>query len=219
LQHLCTDGVLHEPDESNLGVDGSQFKGVFMRNLGELYRITGEETYRGAILTNANAVWSRNRNTACAFGSRWVGPFDASGAAQQSSALDALNGALQFDVAGSTYQAENGVLHNLSTESTHPGFHGTGYVAGWNADGRAVDVTVTVVRCIRVKGRDRRAGAELSADRQLEHVGHDGGPTISHSTPAPTSSESRSSRHRASRRPAQPGRSGTSITLTLSNNA
>ncbi len=42
------------------------------------------------------------------------------------------------------YQAENGTLHNLSTESTYSGYHGTGYIAGWDADGQWVDFSVSV---------------------------------------------------------------------------
>ncbi len=41
-------------------------------------------------------------------------------------------------------EAENGTLHNLSTENTHTGYSGTGYVAGWNSDGQYVDVKPTI---------------------------------------------------------------------------
>ncbi len=163
-------GILREPNEPNLGVDGPQFKGIFMRNVYELYNATGEQAYRDAIVTNANAIWSFNRNDANALGGVWAGPFDSADASRQSSALDAMNGAVVFDIAGITYQTEDGALENLSTEAKYAGYHGTGYVAGWNRDGQAVVLTVNVpadglydlvlryaavsqaIRCIRVNG-------------------------------------------------------------------
>jgi predicted alpha-1,6-mannanase (GH76 family) len=42
------------------------------------------------------------------------------------------------------YQAEAGTLHNLSSESIHSGYIGSGYVAGWNSNGQWVDFTVNV---------------------------------------------------------------------------
>jgi predicted alpha-1,6-mannanase (GH76 family) len=139
-------GILREPerDTRNLHETGAQFKGIFVRNLTVLYEATGEQSYRDAILRNADAIWSRSRDASGALGIDWAGPFDLASAARQSSALDALNGALLFDTTGTTYQAENGVLHNLSTEAKYSGFHGSGYVAGWNHDGQAVDIAVTV---------------------------------------------------------------------------
>jgi hypothetical protein len=77
-------------------------------------------------------------------GAHWEGPFDLADAARQTSALDALNAALLFDAPGTDYQAEQGQLQNLSTEAKYAGFHGNGYVAGWNRDGQGVALTVNV---------------------------------------------------------------------------
>jgi hypothetical protein len=44
------------------------------------------------------------------------------------------------------YEAENGTLHNLTTESTNAGYMGMGYIAGWNADGQYVDFSVSVAK-------------------------------------------------------------------------
>ncbi|MNI52284.1 Cycloisomaltooligosaccharide glucanotransferase precursor [compost metagenome] len=41
-----------------------------------------------------------------------------------------------------TYEAEAAVLHSLSTESTHQGYTGKGYISGWNASGKWVDFNV-----------------------------------------------------------------------------
>lgn len=43
-------------------------------------------------------------------------------------------------------QTEDGTLHTLTTESNHSGYRGTGYLAGWNADGQWVDINVNVSR-------------------------------------------------------------------------
>ena len=105
------------------------------------------------------------------FGGLWAGPFDNADACRQSSALDALNASLLFDVPGTGYQAEDAALHDLSTEAKYAGFEGTSYVAGWNRDGQAVTFTVEIdaageydvalryaaaagdaVRCVRLNG-------------------------------------------------------------------
>ena len=44
------------------------------------------------------------------------------------------------------YEAEEGTLHNLGTESIYEGYTGSGYVAGWNQDGQYVDFNVTVAK-------------------------------------------------------------------------
>jgi predicted alpha-1,6-mannanase (GH76 family) len=139
-----TDGVLREPITGEPGVDDPQFKGIFVRNLVQLYQATNESAYRDFILANANSLWSRNRNDSFEFGDHWEGPFDRADATRQSSAQDALNSALLFDTPGTAYQAENGALQKLSTEATHAGFHGSGYVAGWNSDGQGVTLSVNV---------------------------------------------------------------------------
>ena len=105
LQHLTTPpdgsagppGVLVEPRELAAAPgdgDMPQFKGIFVRNLSELYRLTGRPAYRAFILANACSIWDNARNPANQFGLRWTGPFDRADASRQSSALDALNAAL-----------------------------------------------------------------------------------------------------------------------------
>jgi predicted alpha-1,6-mannanase (GH76 family) len=90
-------GVLVEPCEpGNAGCDGdqTQFKGIFTRNLYDLYTRSGRPAYRTFILNNARSIWDNNRNADNQFGLRWTGPFDMADASRQSSALDALNAAL-----------------------------------------------------------------------------------------------------------------------------
>lgn len=90
------DGILHDPREPNLGGDGYQFKGVFVRNLHQLQKATGSPLYKNFLERNGQAVWDRARNEQDnVFTGVWSGPFDPAhaNAATQSSGLDALVGA------------------------------------------------------------------------------------------------------------------------------
>ncbi len=99
-------GILTEPCEADngCGSDGTQFKGIFMRNLGYLYRTlraenkdsSSYERYLQFIVTNADSIWAHNRTSQNQFGLKWAGPVDATDASRQSSALDALNAAIPF---------------------------------------------------------------------------------------------------------------------------
>jgi predicted alpha-1,6-mannanase (GH76 family) len=91
---LAVNGILVEPGEPELGNDGPQFKGIFIRNLRVLYDATREPRYRDFIIASAESIWSRSRGYSDFLGGRWTGPFDKADAARQSSALDALNAAI-----------------------------------------------------------------------------------------------------------------------------
>jgi len=92
-----TPGVLVEPGELQTApTDGDrpQFKGVFVRNLYDLYRQRPRPAYREFILSNARSIWDNNRNGKNQFGLHWGGPFDRADASRQTAALDALNAAV-----------------------------------------------------------------------------------------------------------------------------
>jgi predicted alpha-1,6-mannanase (GH76 family) len=102
LAHLATapdadtPGILIEPGEPGMirrRADGSQFKGIFMRNLHEFHQHSARPAYRDFILRNARSIWANNRNGKDQFGLRWAGPFDSADASRQSSALEALTAA------------------------------------------------------------------------------------------------------------------------------
>jgi len=91
------DGVFIEPacdPTLTCEGDGVQFKGIFVRNLACLYEVRPHAAFKEFLLRQRDALWTRNRNAANQFGSRWSGPFDKAGPGRQSSALDALNGAI-----------------------------------------------------------------------------------------------------------------------------
>ena len=84
-------GILTERCEP-AGCDGdqTQFKGIFVRYLHELYLRGGTPAYRAFLLANADSVWDNARNEADQFGLRWTGPFDQADASRQTSALEVI---------------------------------------------------------------------------------------------------------------------------------
>jgi predicted alpha-1,6-mannanase (GH76 family) len=89
-------GILNEGCEPNCGGDGSQFKGIFMRNLADVAKATNEVRYRQFIAQNADSIWNNARSKNDEIGVAWHGPFDTADASRQSSALDALNAAIPY---------------------------------------------------------------------------------------------------------------------------
>ena len=91
-------GVIHDECEPNCGADGTQFKGVLMRNLVDLQGV-GKGDFRKAINANANSIWENDRtaleNGLNVFSVDWAGPFiQPANASTQSSAMEALVGAV-----------------------------------------------------------------------------------------------------------------------------
>lgn len=90
-------GILTEPGEAGMvgrRGDGSQFKGIFVRNLYDFYLQSRRAEYRDFILQNAQSIWENSRNNKSQFGLCWAGPFDTADASRQSSALEAFNAAV-----------------------------------------------------------------------------------------------------------------------------
>jgi predicted alpha-1,6-mannanase (GH76 family) len=97
MKALAPTGVLQEPCEpNNCGIDGSQFKGIFVRNLLYLHQATGKPEYKDFILKNAETILANNNDSTGKFGLVWLGPFDQADAVRQSSALDAVNAAVSL---------------------------------------------------------------------------------------------------------------------------
>lgn len=93
------DGVFREATECepDCGGDGSQFKGIFVRNLRYLHEAAPRDEFRDAILRNAESIWARNRDEHDRLGIQWVGPASAGlgpNASTHSSALDVLVAAM-----------------------------------------------------------------------------------------------------------------------------
>lgn len=89
--------VLHDPCEPNCGADGSQFKGIFMRNLQKLHEAAPAAEFLKSIAANAASIWAYDRNPANELSTMWSGPFvSPANASTQSSAMDALVAAVAF---------------------------------------------------------------------------------------------------------------------------
>lgn len=88
-------GILHDPCEPDCGADGSQFKGVFARNLQILQKASPEARYKTFLQNNANSIWANDRDAQNELSLIWSGPYiQPANASTQSSAMDALVGAL-----------------------------------------------------------------------------------------------------------------------------
>ena len=83
--------ILHEACEPECLPDGTQFKGIFARNLAMLQKASPNAIYSNAITAWANSIWNNDRNEKNQFGINWAGPIQATvDASTHSSALDAL---------------------------------------------------------------------------------------------------------------------------------
>ena len=100
IKGLSSNGILHEVCDSEAGgcgADGSQFKGIFMRNLGYLNRAAPQDAFRAFIKANADSIWTNARTGDNKLGLNWAGPPNAGGGPQagtHSSAMDTLVAAI-----------------------------------------------------------------------------------------------------------------------------
>jgi predicted alpha-1,6-mannanase (GH76 family) len=87
-----SDGILHDRcDKTHCGADGTQFKGIFVRNLRILIETDPHAAeYKAFILKNADSIWSQTTADNYHLGEAWVAPFGTTDASTQSSALDVL---------------------------------------------------------------------------------------------------------------------------------
>lgn len=87
-------GILHEPCEPKCGADGTQFKGIFIRNLSQLDQVAPSANYKEFLLRNAESVWKQMHAPEYEIGSTWAPPYGKGNASTQSSGLDALVAAI-----------------------------------------------------------------------------------------------------------------------------
>ena len=91
ISHITdAQGILHDPCEPKCGGDGTQFKGIFARNLRILSETQPSPLYEHFLLTNADSVWSQVTPENTHLGTVWSSPFGDADASTQSSALDLL---------------------------------------------------------------------------------------------------------------------------------
>ncbi len=93
---LNPDGILTEPCESDgCGGDGPTFKGVYVRNLGELYAATGKTYYLAYLNRQAVNAYNYDRNPFNQYGLHWAGPLAYISGATQQSAADLMVSAIR----------------------------------------------------------------------------------------------------------------------------
>jgi hypothetical protein len=92
---LHVDGILTEPCEAgDCGADGPSFKGVYVRNLGELAHATSSASYRAYLQRDADAAHGLDRTPYDQYGVHWSGPNGPITSATQQSAVDLMVAAL-----------------------------------------------------------------------------------------------------------------------------
>ena len=83
-------GILHDACEPKCGADGTQLKGILVRNLRILDETQQVRGYEHFIFTNAGSVWAQTQGKIGRLGPQWAAPFGAANASSESSALDLL---------------------------------------------------------------------------------------------------------------------------------
>jgi len=75
-------------------VDGTLFKGIFVRNLARLYLKAPRAAYREFLLANARSALAQV-NEHHQFGGNWAAPVDVADFVRQTAGLDLVNAALR----------------------------------------------------------------------------------------------------------------------------
>jgi predicted alpha-1,6-mannanase (GH76 family) len=89
-------GILHDPCEPDCGGDGTQFKGIFTRNLALLYRVAPSPQYIEFVRANVDNIWNGMHPPEFGIGTIWAVPYGTINASTQSSGDDALNSAVSM---------------------------------------------------------------------------------------------------------------------------
>lgn len=159
------------------GVDDTGgFKAILTRNLRALVDEAGQSQYEAVLTANASQA-ANHVNSDGIGGYDWNAPTpELATTAVQSLAAGATVAVLQQAAPdGSTavvedsgvYEAENAVRNGIDSESTSPGYHGRGYLAGWNGSGTSVTFHVNVADAGSYAVDLRYAAAAGTAARAL----------------------------------------------------
>jgi predicted alpha-1,6-mannanase (GH76 family) len=96
-------GVLQDACDmdDSCGGDGTQFKGIMLRNVGKLQQAKPNDDFGNTIAINARSIWEKDRQDqvgGVVFGNRWAGPFvGPANASMQGSAMDAIVAYIAID--------------------------------------------------------------------------------------------------------------------------
>jgi len=85
--------ILTEPCRDNCNEDGQQFKGIYIKYLGELNTVIKDSTIKQYIVRNAAAAFTNAQNTQHLYDPSWQGPYTQSTVSSTTSALNLMNAA------------------------------------------------------------------------------------------------------------------------------
>jgi Glycosyl hydrolase family 76 len=95
---IHVDGVLTEPCEQfGCDADAPSYKGIYVRNLGELNRALDDHPYSEYLVNQSSKAYDQNRTQDNEYGLRWAGPIQHISGATQQSAVDLLAAAQSID--------------------------------------------------------------------------------------------------------------------------
>ncbi|KAI1207898.1 glycoside hydrolase [Annulohypoxylon truncatum] len=92
---LIQDGVVTEPcsSETDCEPNGTNFKGIFIRELAKLNAVLDDHPYADLIAQNAEVAYNNARNASDFYGFLWMGPFDTVTIGTQEAAVQLLTAA------------------------------------------------------------------------------------------------------------------------------
>ena len=154
--HLETNGILVDPCEPNgCATDGYSFKGIFVRDLSEFARTTGNSAYNTFLGNQGASITAHDTDGDGQSGLYWAGPVEDLGYPNQQSADDALTAELGLPSSSaldiSAVSPAVNVVAGQQITVSGSGFgssQGSGYVAfsdggtNWGAPGNAAAFTV-----------------------------------------------------------------------------
>jgi predicted alpha-1,6-mannanase (GH76 family) len=131
--------------------DAGGFKMILARYMNELVTQCGQTQFLAYLQDNATQAWNHRRTSDNIVGIDWTDntPSTYIQSLTAAAAVSILNRVSADNYIGyipgsGKVEAENGVIHSISSESTHLGFSGRGYLAGWNTNSQWVDFKANV---------------------------------------------------------------------------
>ncbi|HUS37267.1 MAG TPA: glycoside hydrolase family 76 protein [Verrucomicrobiae bacterium] len=143
--------VLSDGSNATCTGDCAQFKGPAYRYLARLHARSPRTAYANVLRASEEGIWNLARDASGnTFATCWAGPPEtAVEMMEQNAAATALSrfaqqsGPYATTIRTNVFEAENAVIHNIPLEALYAGYHGWGYLAGWNADGQSVDFRIS----------------------------------------------------------------------------
>jgi Predicted glycosyl hydrolase len=170
----------------NEGVnDGGGFKTLLIRGLHRLVTRHGQRQYLGFLQHNVNMAWGHRRRSDNLVGPNWSAP-TPTGHLQSLTASAAVAALQLVPPDGSTgvqpengvYEAENAITTDVGAESSHPGYTGRGYLAGWSSANQYVTFHVNVAAnrrydlVLRYSGGAGDAGRRITVNDRVVAANH-----------------------------------------------